>query len=84
MAKWAKRTESLEEAPVATIHDALKGRRCFVPHLSTENGVRGWCLDELVTRPDGGCDLKRIHGPDLFDITMDRFAVEMVKESQRC
>jgi hypothetical protein len=80
-----KKPALTDETPIPnTIGDALKGRRCFVPYLATENGTRGWVLDELVSDGNGGWVLKRLHDPDLFDVTMDKFAVEMVKESQRC
>ena len=43
-----------------------------------ENGVSGWVLDELLQDADGSFSRKRIHGPDLFDITTYRHENEVV------
>jgi hypothetical protein len=42
-----------------------------------ENGVSGWALDELVQGKDGSFSVKRIHGPDLFDIVNFRHEQEV-------
>jgi hypothetical protein len=42
----------------------------------TENGVRGWALDELA-EVNGALEVRRIHGPDLFEIVTLRAASEV-------
>lgn len=44
-----------------------------------ENGVSGWVLDELTQNADGSFARKRIHGPDLFDITTYRHESEVAE-----
>ena len=78
MSKWTTKTQ-LREPALATAQPepALPPGRWMQVRRVRENGVSGWALDELVRNADGSYGVKRIHGPDLFDIVNFRHEQEV-------
>jgi hypothetical protein len=76
MGKWtpAKQTQQQVEPP--EVPSLPPGRWMRVKPVR-ENGVSGWALDELIQQADGSYSVKRVHGPDLFDITVFRHEQEV-------
>lgn len=76
MGKWTpKQTQQVELEPVE-IPSLPPGRWMRVKPVR-ENGVSGWALDECLQQSDGTFTVKRIHGPDLFDIVAFRHEQEV-------
>jgi hypothetical protein len=77
MGKWtpAKQTQQIEPQPVEI--PSLPAGRWMRVRPVRENGVSGWALDECIQQADGSFLVKRIHGPDLFDITVFRHEQEV-------